>query len=150
LNAFHAKRAPYLEDLRRVYTETTQKDALFEKFDVKDAVVWVDPLDGTSDFVKGNLPAVTVLIGLSINGYSRIGVVHNPFSDEDQTKGRTLFGTIEHGLFKINYDEEMKDLDAYKAREVSYLEPFDFNSEPKEDHSFTVAASLSHFNTQMK
>jgi 3'-phosphoadenosine 5'-phosphosulfate (PAPS) 3'-phosphatase len=33
-------------------------------------------LDGTSDFVKENFPACTVLIGLSIGGYSRIGVVH--------------------------------------------------------------------------
>jgi 3'(2'), 5'-bisphosphate nucleotidase len=46
-------------------------------------VVWVDPLDGTSDFVAGNLTAVTVLIGVSIKGVSRIGIVHNPFSDED-------------------------------------------------------------------
>jgi len=45
--------------------------------------VWVDPLDGTSDFVIGNLTAVTVLIGLAINDYSRIGIVHHPFSEED-------------------------------------------------------------------
>jgi len=39
---------------------------MFETFKVSDAVVWIDPLDGTSDFVKGTLDAVTVLIGLSI------------------------------------------------------------------------------------
>ena len=61
----------------------TLPDTPFEKFNLKDAVVWIDPLDGTSDFVNGNLPAVTVLIGLSINGYSRIGIVHNPFSEDD-------------------------------------------------------------------
>jgi 3'-phosphoadenosine 5'-phosphosulfate (PAPS) 3'-phosphatase len=83
LNAYHAKRAPYLEQLRTVYTETSERESLFETFDTKDAVVWIDPLDGTNDFVKGNLPAVTVLIGLSLGGHSRIGVVHNPFSDED-------------------------------------------------------------------
>lgn len=60
---------------------TTGVDATkpFTHFSAKDAVVWIDPLDGTSDFVKGNLPAVTVLIGLSIKGESRIGIVHNPF-----------------------------------------------------------------------
>ena len=45
-------------------------------------MVWIDPLDGTSDFTKGNLSAVTVLIGLSIKGVSRIGIVHSPFFDK--------------------------------------------------------------------
>lgn len=40
---------------------------MFESFNTNNAVVWIDPLDGTSDFVKGNLPACTVLIGLTIN-----------------------------------------------------------------------------------
>ena len=47
---------------------------MFESFSTKDAVVWIDPLDGTSDFVKGTLSAVTVLIGLSIKDKSRIGI----------------------------------------------------------------------------
>ncbi|TNV77442.1 hypothetical protein FGO68_gene3280 [Halteria grandinella] len=149
LNAFHAKRAPYLDQLRKVYSESNTT-TIFDKFDIRDAVVWIDPLDGTSDFVKGNLPAVTVLIGLSIKGHSRIGVVHNPFGDEDQSKGRTLFGTIEHGLFRIEYDEEVKDKEAYLSREIKYIEPFNFTDSPPEDHSFTVAASLSHFSAQMK
>ena len=55
----------------------------FKTFKKGDAIVWVDPLDGTTDFVNDNLTAVTVLIGLSVNNTSRLGVVHNPFSDED-------------------------------------------------------------------
>ena len=88
-----------MENLIKTYKETGATSDLFETFDPSEAVVWIDPLDGTNDFVIGNLSAVTVLIGLSIKGYSRIGIVHNPFSDEDQNLGRTLFGTIEHGLF---------------------------------------------------
>lgn len=45
--------------------------------------MWVDPLDGTNDFVKGNLSAVTVLIGLSIDGIPKIGVVHHPFETNE-------------------------------------------------------------------
>lgn len=112
--------------------------------------MWIDPLDGTSDFVKGNLPAVTVLIGLSLKNHSRIGVVHNPFAEEDPAKGRTMFGTIEHGLFKIDYDELQADPAAYKAREVSYMTPFNHHEQPSDDHTFVVAASLSHFSAQMK
>jgi len=55
----------------------------FDKFNTKDAVVWIDPLDGTSDFVKGNLSAVTCIIGLSIGGHSKLGVVHNVYAEDD-------------------------------------------------------------------
>lgn len=69
--------------MRKTYSIDEISSDDFETFNTKDAVVWIDPLDGTSDFVKGNLPAVTVLIGLSIKGFSRAGVVHNPFSFKD-------------------------------------------------------------------
>jgi 3'-phosphoadenosine 5'-phosphosulfate (PAPS) 3'-phosphatase len=40
------------------------------------AIVWIDPLDGTKDFTLGNLDAVTILIGLAIDGIPKLGVVH--------------------------------------------------------------------------
>ena len=42
-------------------------------------MVYIDPLDGTKDFVNGNLCAITVLIGLAINGIPKVAIVHNPF-----------------------------------------------------------------------
>lgn len=116
-------------------------DQPFEKFNTKDAVVWIDPLDGTSDFVKGNLPACTVLIGLTINNYSRFGVVHNPFSIEDQDKSLTYFGSAEHGAFRMNYHRSMSVEETLK-REITYIPPFNHEEEPAEDHSIRVAASL--------
>ena len=77
----------------------------FDDFKAKDALVWIDPLDGTKDFVLGNLSAVTVLIGLVIKGVPKIGVVHNPFkTNENDGKGCTIFGTQEHGAFYLDYD----------------------------------------------
>ena len=90
--------------LRQSYGVDEISEDDFETFNTKDAVVWIDPLDGTSDFVKNNLPAVTVLIGLSIKGHSRLGIVHNPFSEEDESLGKTLFGSGEHGTYKLAYD----------------------------------------------
>ena len=81
--------------MKRTYPDIINDGSLFETFDPKEAIVWIDPLDGTNDFVKGNLPAVTVLIGLCINGVSRIGIVHNPFTEEDSNMGRTLVGSVE-------------------------------------------------------
>jgi 3'-phosphoadenosine 5'-phosphosulfate (PAPS) 3'-phosphatase len=62
-------------------------------------VLWIDPLDGTSEFVRGNLSSVTVLMGLSIKGFSRLGVVHNPFSFADKSLSLTYFGNAEYGSF---------------------------------------------------
>ena len=56
-------------------------DAEFEYFDPSVANVWIDPLDGTNNFVKGNFDCVTTEIGLSIRGESRIGIVHNEYFD---------------------------------------------------------------------
>ena len=67
LNDYHSKRKDYLDIISATYKEEITAFP-FEKFSTKDAVVWIDPLDGTSDFVAGNLSACTVLIGLSING----------------------------------------------------------------------------------
>ena len=106
LNAQHDKRCGWIKNvLRKYYGEDEVSIDLFETFNTKDACVWIDPLDGTSDFVKGNLPAVTVLIGLSIKDKSRVGIVHNPFSVADREVGNTFFGTAEHGVFKIVSDK---------------------------------------------
>lgn len=60
-------------------------------------VVWVDPLDGTSEYTQGNLDHVTVLIGVALNGRSVAGVIHQPYHDfntERVCKGRTLWGVV--------------------------------------------------------
>lgn len=149
LNGQHDKRREWIRDtLRQYYGEDDVAIDEFETFNTRDACVWIDPLDGTSDFVKGNLPAVTVLIGLSIKDKSRIGIVHNPFSVADREVGNTFFGTAEHGVFKIvsNKDFSASEL---VARDIEYLEPFEV-AEPDEDHQIRVAASLSHFSDTIK
>lgn len=150
MNASHEKRRSYInEKLRKTYpVEEIQSDN-FETFNTADACVWIDPLDGTSDFVKGNLPAVTVLIGLSIKGHSRAGVVHNPFSFADQSKSITYFGTGEHGAFSIPYDLQMTEEELLK-RQVSYIEPYNHEEGCPVESTIRVAASLQHFSATME
>mmetsp|Transcript_43816 Transcript_43816/g.42310 ORF Transcript_43816/g.42310 Transcript_43816/m.42310 type:complete len:127 (+) Transcript_43816:340-720(+) len=125
LNQRHDQRKEFLENCLIKTYDVDGIDLLdFTTFNTSNAVVWIDPLDGTSDFVKGNLQAVTVLIGLAINGYSKIGIVHNVFSDEDETKGRTMFGTMEHGVFRLYYDDKLSEIEL-ASRVPEYLEPFD-------------------------
>lgn len=105
LDKAHLQRSAFIEQLKVVHPDVQTSDVPFRTFNTKDAIVWVDPLDGTSDYVKGNLPAVTVLIGLAIKGSSRIGIVHHPFSEEKTELGLTTFGTMEHGVFTLSYNE---------------------------------------------
>lgn len=47
----------------------------------KDVIVWIDPLDSTNDFTKGNVSSVTVLIGIAneTTGEPIAGIIHQPF-----------------------------------------------------------------------
>lgn len=74
--------------------------------DVKDEeiVVWVDPLDGTSEYTQGFLDYVTVLIGIAINGIPIAGVIHQPYhnykTESNEAKiGRTVWGLVGLGAF---------------------------------------------------
>lgn len=59
----------------------------------KDLVIWVDPLDGTSEYTNGFLEHVTVLIGLSVKDRAVGGVIHQPYYKMDNDKlGRTIWG----------------------------------------------------------
>lgn len=57
--------------------------------------LWVDPLDGTADFARGDREPVTVLIGVSHQGRAVAGVVHVPFS----AARRTVWGAVGVGAF---------------------------------------------------
>ena len=61
----------------------------------EDLVVWVDPLDGTSEYTQGMLDHVTVLIGVAYKNRAVGGVIHQPyhnFNTEKTCQGRTLWG----------------------------------------------------------
>ncbi|KRT85549.1 hypothetical protein AMK59_1978, partial [Oryctes borbonicus] len=66
-----------------------------------DIVVWVDPLDGTSEYAQGLLDHVTVLIGLSVKGRAVAGIIHQPYYNwlNDAEKiGRTIWGLVGLGV----------------------------------------------------
>lgn len=74
----------------------------------EEIVVWVDPLDGTSEYTQGLLDHVTVLIGIAVNGKSVAGVIYQPFfnyqADPETKLGRCIWGVI--GLGGFGYQSE--------------------------------------------
>ncbi|XP_043255043.1 3'(2'),5'-bisphosphate nucleotidase 1 isoform X2 [Colletes gigas] len=65
-----------------------------ENVDLKDICIWVDPLDGTSEYVQGLLEHVTVLVGVAIGQRAVGGVIHQPYYKDDKNDilGRTIWG----------------------------------------------------------
>ena len=64
-------------------------------------MLWIDPIDATSAFDQ-DLKQITTMIGISIKGRPKAGVIHVPFHSLEF--GRTFVGTPESGLFR--YDIE--------------------------------------------
>ncbi|XP_045502385.1 3'(2'),5'-bisphosphate nucleotidase 1 isoform X2 [Colias croceus] len=68
----------------------------------EDIVVWVDPLDGTSEYTQGFLEHVTVLIGISVNEKPVAGVIHQPYYKtmvgSEKKLGRTIWGLKDVGV----------------------------------------------------
>lgn len=80
----------------------------YEKVTEEDITIWVDPLDGTFEYVKGHVTHATVLIGISINGSAVAGIIHQPFYDVDtniDTNGRTMWGLVGLGCFGVKPDK---------------------------------------------
>lgn len=70
-----------------------------KNIDESDLVVWVDPLDGTSEYVHGFLEHVTILIGISFREHAIGGVIHQPYYKcaTSGKLGRTIWGVKELG-----------------------------------------------------
>lgn len=82
--------------------------------------IWIDPLDGTKGFTEGHMSHITSLIGVSIRGRPRIGIIHKPYYNENLQMGRTYFGTPECGVFmRDTFGRPVKQL-----RSVSIINPF--------------------------
>ncbi|CAB0044154.1 unnamed protein product [Trichogramma brassicae] len=65
-----------------------------ENVNAQDLCVWVDPLDGTSEYTQGLVEHVTVLVGVALGDRAIGGVIHQPFFKNagSDSWGRTIWG----------------------------------------------------------
>merc|ERR1712212_1258231 len=67
--------------------------------------IWIDPLDGTMEFIDRLLHHVTILIGVAVDDKAIAGVINQPFFGfDDETKkpeqwGRSIWGVVGLGSF---------------------------------------------------
>ena len=100
-----------------------------EKYELKRVKIFVDPLDGTKEYTKGVFEAVTILIGICVDGKPVAGVVNYPFNNS------VYWGINGVGTFKIlNWD----------PRTIQKLEI------PSLLHTNCIAVSASHMTNELK
>jgi 3'-phosphoadenosine 5'-phosphosulfate (PAPS) 3'-phosphatase len=66
---------------------------------VSELLVFVDPLDGTNEFVSGRLHCVSVLIGIARKGERLGGIIARPFPDAQICASELMYGLVDCGVF---------------------------------------------------
>lgn len=54
------------------------------EFEIEDSITWIDPLDGTINFVSGSYDGVTTLLGISRKGNPYLGIVAQYYQKKDE------------------------------------------------------------------
>ncbi|KAL8618369.1 hypothetical protein ACOMHN_047441 [Nucella lapillus] len=69
----------------------------------EEIVVWVDPLDGTTEYTQGFLDHVTILIGVAVKGRATGGIINQPYYNykdgQGDHLGRCIWGLVGLGGF---------------------------------------------------
>ena len=90
-----------------------------EEIDISRVNVYVDPLDGTNEYANGERPAVTVLLGVAVDGVPVAGIIGQPFFGWDanvndskhlENLGRVVWGGAGAGCKGLRVDETQKKL----------------------------------------
>eukprot|EP00957_Ditylum_brightwellii_P138963 10591682-Ditylum_brightwellii.AAC.1 len=65
---------------------------------MSDVTIFVDPLDGTREFVEGRLENCQVLVGIAIGGEAVAGAIGIPFpAGDDSTEPTIVYGLADVG-----------------------------------------------------
>eukprot|EP01116_Phalansterium_solitarium_P024551 TRINITY_DN9020_c0_g1_i1.p1 TRINITY_DN9020_c0_g1~~TRINITY_DN9020_c0_g1_i1.p1 ORF type:complete len:312 (+),score=76.10 TRINITY_DN9020_c0_g1_i1:144-1079(+) len=73
----------------------------YQSVPLAELCVFIDPLDGTREFVRGNWASVTTLIGIAVRGLPVAGVIGQPFGPLGNGEARTVYGMPGVGLHGI-------------------------------------------------
>ena len=94
-----------------------------------DVAVWIDPINISKALDnEDDLKNLTNMIGITVNGRPRVGIIHKPFASKQ--KNRTYVGSTESVLFF--FDQSLKD---QTTSTPTYVSPFQANSESSTTNS---------------
>ncbi len=71
-----------------------------------DLVLFIDPIDSTSSFIKKNYKPATVMIGLTLKEKPFIGILHYFFWEGKNNSTKTILNVPKKGVFEFNLDND--------------------------------------------
>ena len=100
-------------------TADFQDSMVPDELDLDDIVVYVDPLDGTREFVEGRLDNVQCLVGACYKNAPIMGAIGLPFNNA-QGEVEIVYGLVGRGIGKFRVDStntvmEKMDLPEFKS-----------------------------------
>lgn len=135
---------PFDFDGVNAHCDIPELEFLDKEFDIEDLVAYVDPLDGTISFTKGELHAVTTLIGLAHKGKPLAGVMGQIWSHIDQSFRPTVYvGMAGHSRVVSIFTDAINQ---YRVREVKTK----INHATPEDYAWKIACSKNHYDEKVE
>lgn len=77
----------------------------------KELTLFIDPIDGTKQFVKGQGEMCAIMVGVVRNSHPVAGIVYRPLTD----KATYAFGCKEEKIFKLERDDPTEILKEFKV-----------------------------------
>ena len=134
----------YKNELEKVFAEEAASLGIDEpgsfqnEFSLKDVSIWIDPIDGTKNFLNGDINNVTNLIGITVNQRPKVGILHKPFMNERPSLQRTYVGSVEAGLFFFDHSNRS----GKTTSEPTYVPPFQSDKSSDKAHGHFSANML--------
>jgi len=90
-------------------------------------ILWIDPIDATSQFVKGKMNWATTLLGVSVNGKAKLGVIGRFYDvkgeDEYEWSPKCYFADADYPKFYVKdfLKDEIKEVAPQKREQKEKL-----------------------------
>jgi 3'-phosphoadenosine 5'-phosphosulfate (PAPS) 3'-phosphatase len=116
-------------DLDLDFQSGFQDSMLPNELDLDDIVVYVDPLDGTREFVEGRLDNVQCLVGACYRNTPFMGAIGLPFNNAEGDV-EIVYGIVGRGIgkFRVNADTIMNKMDLPELKSFAEGDPIFLSS----------------------
>jgi 3'-phosphoadenosine 5'-phosphosulfate (PAPS) 3'-phosphatase/thiamine kinase-like enzyme len=126
-----------------------------QQVDFKDICVFVDPLDGTREFVEGRLNNVQCLVGLCHRGTPFMGAIGLPFGNATG-EIEVVYGVVGRGIGKLRVKDdsvmeklELPELKKYKEGDTVFLSSGDSRGSLLQDSVRVIERTLPALQRQI-
>ena len=136
-----------------IFIQNESKEIINNEFDLDESMVWIDPLDGTLNYVNNELDAVTTLIGVSSKNRPLMGLVCQHYilqkNGEYIFKPQIFFGHVDFKKIYYFYGNELEYSGSKIPWELRVSNKTTEKSTKSKSEPFIFCTSKNRFNELM-